>query len=106
MIPNISHHGIPRHAKSIKRRSRFEENWEPISFGWESVPCLNDCACNDIDVSCVRRIIVFNHCGVYDGLKRHIREAVDAGYVVASNAEAVVWCDTVAEVVAGLKVGE
>ena len=54
------------------------------------------------DPTRVRRIIVFNHCGAYDGLKSHIQEAVEAGYVVASSAEAVVWCDTVEEVVGWL----
>jgi predicted Rossmann-fold nucleotide-binding protein len=50
----------------------------------------------------VRKIVVFNHCGAYDGLKRHIQDAVEAGYVVASSAEAVVWCDTVEDVVGWL----
>jgi uncharacterized protein (TIGR00730 family) len=43
----------------------------------------------------IRRIVVFNHNGAYDGLKQHIRNAVEAGYVVASSADTVVWCDTV-----------
>jgi len=51
----------------------------------------------------VRKIVVFNHCGAYDGLKQHIQDAVEAGYVVASSAEAVVWCDTVEEVVEHMK---
>jgi len=58
-----------------------------------------------LNIERVRRIIVFNHSGAYDGLKRHIRGAVEAGYVVASSAEAVVWCDTVEEVVRLVTVG-
>jgi len=63
------------------------------------VMTYNDLKLWNRDPERVRRIIVFNHSGAYDGLKRHIQEAVEAGYVVASSAEAVVWCDTVAEVV-------
>ena len=51
----------------------------------------------------VRRIIVFNHRGAFDGMKQHIQEAVEAGYVVASSAETVNWCDTVEEVMANIK---